>query len=107
MNFVKSLKDNIVSISEFNRGLAGKIFDSVKKTGPKVVFKNNAPECVLLSPEEYIKLVEQAEDARDLALAMERIEQCKVSETISMEDIEAKYDFKLNDVKAIETDEIL
>lgn len=47
-----------VSISLFNRGFAGKIFEEVKKNGAKVVMKNNSPECVLLSPEEYIKLME-------------------------------------------------
>ena len=44
---------NTVPISMFNRGLAGKIFDEVKQSGAKVVMKNNAAECVLLSPEEY------------------------------------------------------
>ncbi len=103
MNFVKDLKENIVSISEFNRGLAGKIFDSVRKTGPKLVFKNNAPECVLISPEEYIKLVEEAENARDLALAMERLERYKKApETISVAEIEAEYGFDLDDVEAID-----
>ena len=42
-----------VPISLFNRGLAGKVFEEVRQQGAKVVMKNNAPECVLLSPEEY------------------------------------------------------
>lgn len=41
---------NTVPISLFNRGLAGKIFNEVKQSGAKVVMKNNAAECVLLSP---------------------------------------------------------
>ena len=45
---------NTVPISLFNRGLAGKIFNEVKQSGAKVVMKNNAAECVLLSPEEYV-----------------------------------------------------
>ena len=31
MNFVKELSNKTVSISEFNRGLAGRIFDDVNK----------------------------------------------------------------------------
>ncbi len=35
-----------VPISRFNKGLAGKIFTEVRRTGPKVVMKNNVAECV-------------------------------------------------------------
>lgn len=63
-----------VSISLFNRGFAGKIFEEVKKNGAKVVMKNNSPECVLLSPEEYIKLMDEINDARLLAAATERMQ---------------------------------
>lgn len=64
---------NTVPISLFNRGLAGKIFNEVKQSGAKVVMKNNAVECVLLSPEEYISLIDEVNDARLLALASERM----------------------------------
>lgn len=47
---IRSAIENTISISQFNRGLAGKIFDEVKRYGAKVVMKNNSPECVLLSP---------------------------------------------------------
>ena len=64
---------NTISISLFNRGLAGKVFEDVKRSGAKVVIKNNAPECVLLSPDEYVKLMDEVNDARLLALATERM----------------------------------
>ena len=35
--------------------------------------KGDAAECVLLSPDEYVRLVEDAEDARLFALAAERL----------------------------------
>ena len=54
----RSAIENTIPISLFNRGLAGKIFDEVKRYGAKVVMKNNTPECVLLSPEEYIQLLD-------------------------------------------------
>ena len=53
---IRSALENTIPISQFNRGLAGKIFEEVKRYGAKVVMKNNIPECVLLSPEEYIRL---------------------------------------------------
>ena len=64
---------NTIPISLFNRGLAGKIFDEVKQSGAKVVMKNNAAECVLLSPEEYMSLIDEVNDARLLTLASERM----------------------------------
>ena len=70
-SIAKSLK-NTLSISLFNRGQAGKIFDSVKKEGAKIVIKNNNPECVLISPEEYINLIEELENARLMQITLER-----------------------------------
>ena len=64
---------NTVPISLFNRGLAGKIFDEVKQSGAKVVMKNNTAECVLLSPEEYMSLIDEVNDARLLTMASERM----------------------------------
>ena len=33
--------DSIISISQFNKGQANKIFSDVKKVGTKIVVKNN------------------------------------------------------------------
>lgn len=64
---------NTISISLFNRGLAGQVFEDVKRSGAKVVMKNNSAECVLLAPDEYVKLMDEVNDARLLALATERM----------------------------------
>ena len=44
MSSVVSAIQNTVSLSKFNRGLAGKIFSDVKTYGAKVVMKNNTAE---------------------------------------------------------------
>ena len=75
------------SISLFNRGLAGKIFSDVRRTGAKVVMKNNAPECVLLSPEEYVQLMDAVNDAKLLSLAAERLEGYDTDKVIRSEDV--------------------
>lgn len=41
MASVMSAITNTVPITQFNRGLAGKIFEDVKQCGAKVVMKNN------------------------------------------------------------------
>ena len=42
MPSVVSAITNTVPISHFNRGLAGQIFEDVKRTGAKVVMKNKS-----------------------------------------------------------------
>lgn len=82
MNNVISAIQDTISISLFNKGLAGKIFSEVRKTGAKVVVKNNQPEAVLLSPEEYIDLVNAVNDARLLQVAEDRLSNYHVDTVI-------------------------
>lgn len=105
MNFIKQISNRTVSISDFNRGLAGRIFDDVKSTGSKVVLKNNTPECVLLSPEEYSRLMDEVEDARDLMLAKSRLESMNEIDLISKEDIEEAFKMNFDDIEPLSEDE--
>lgn len=87
---VTSAIRNTVPITSFNRGLAGKVFEDVRRNGTMVVMKNNAAECVLISPKEYVRLMDELEDARLLALAQERLAQYDPSQTISHEEVCAR-----------------
>ena len=78
---------NTVPISLFNKGQAGRIFADVKKSGAKVVMKNNVAECVLLSPTEYRQLMDEINDARLLAMAAERMKDYDPSKTVSEQDM--------------------
>lgn len=73
MNSVLSVIENTIPFSSFNCGLVGKIFDDVKHYGSKVVMKNNIAEYVLLAPDEYIRLINEVNDARLLTTAVERM----------------------------------
>ena len=84
---VTSAIRSTVPISLFNRGLAGKIFEEVKQQGSKVVMKNNTPECVLLSPEEYLHLMDEVNDAKLAALAAERMQHFDPAATIPAEEV--------------------
>lgn len=84
---VTSAIRNTVPITLFNRGLAGKIFEEVKQQGSKVVMKNNTPECVLLSPEEYLHLMDEVNDAKLAALAAERMQHFDPAAAISAEEV--------------------
>ena len=84
---VTSAIRNTVPITLFNRGLAGKIFEEVKQQGSKVVMKNNTPESVLLSPEEYLHLMDEVTDAKLAALAAERMQHLDPAAAISAEEV--------------------
>lgn len=101
MTSVRSAIENTVSISQFNRGQAGKIFEDVKQSGAKVVMKNNVPECVLMSPESYIALLDALEDAQQV-LAMERLANYDPEKLISQEEINRKYGITQEELDAME-----
>lgn len=98
MESVVSAITNTIPISQFNRGLAGKIFEDVKQNGAKVVMKNNAAECVLLSPDEYVRLIDELNDARLLALANERLAKTDPASFISEEEMEERLGVRAEDL---------
>ena len=58
--------------------------------------KNNAPECVLLSPDDYSKLIERLENAELLAMASERLKDINLetTETFSLDEVCKEADVK-------------
>lgn len=103
VNPIRGAIENTIPISLFNRGLAGKIFEDVRRCGAKVVMKNNSAECVLLSPEQYVRLLDEVNDARLLALASDRM--AKYNGTaVSQEDMDREFGFTPGDYK--DTEEI-
>lgn len=88
MQSVTSAINRTVPISQFNRGLAGQIFSDVKKTGPKVVMKNNEAEVVLLPPDQYVELMDILNDYELLSIAMERMEHYDPSALISEDEMD-------------------
>ena len=99
-NITSAIRDTI-SISLFNRGLAGKIFEDVKQSGAKVVMKNNSAECVLLSPEEYVKIMDEVNDARLLSLANERMQNFNSANLITGEALYKELGITKEDLDAI------
>lgn len=68
-----SVLKSIIPVSRFNKGEAGRIFDELTLDTTKIVVKNNVPVAVILSPEEYTRLIEMNEDNILLAEAAMRI----------------------------------
>ena len=97
---------NTVPITQFNRGYAGKIFEEVKRSGAKVVMKNNAAECILLSPDEYVKIMDELNDMRLLAIANQRILNSDSATWISDEEMNKRLGISEEDLKGFEEVEI-
>ena len=100
VNIASAIK-NTIPISQFNRGLAGKIFEEVKQCGAKVVMKNNVAECVLISPDEYIRLIDEVNDARLLTIATERMEKYNSFDAINAEDLYKELEITKEDLSAV------
>ena len=50
--------DSCIPVSLFNNGGAAKIFDEVRKTGYKIVVKDDSPDCVIISREEMLEMLD-------------------------------------------------
>ncbi len=66
-----------VPISRFNKGEAGKIIEEVKNDGIRVIVKNNEPECVIITVEEYDKMMELSNRAVSVFQSKEEEEKRK------------------------------
>lgn len=102
MSSVLSAIENIVPISQFNRGLAGKIFSDVKKHGPKVVIKNNSAEAVIVSPAEYVEIQDELNDYLLLTLAVERMANCNPNTLISQKDMAKRMNITAQDLDSVD-----
>lgn len=110
MNSTPSLTDflrNMIPITDLNKGKSAKIIGEVKKTGYKVILKNNRPEAVLITPkqlEEYEKIKAEYED---MALAMEaykRLENFDASKAISHTDILNEFGISQEELDSIDVE---
>ncbi len=102
MSSVVSAINRTVPISQFNRGQAGQIFSDVKNHGAKVVMKNNAAEVVLISPDEYVEIMDTLNDYLLLTMAVERMPNYDQSALISEEEMDKRLGITQEDLDSID-----
>ncbi|MDF2513603.1 MAG: hypothetical protein K0S04_3469 [Herbinix sp.] len=73
MAITTNMLNSLISITQFNKGQASKIFDRLRTERQLIVLKNNQPSAIILSPEEYARLSEIEEDYLLLLQANERL----------------------------------
>ena len=98
MQTYKKLNEHLVSITRFNKGESGKVFDEVSQKGIGIVMKNNHAECVLLSPEMYDEMLEAIEDSYWLALARVR-EENRTGKPVSMKKVASMFGITEEDIE--------
>ncbi len=101
MSSVVSAIKNTVPLSQFNRGLAGKIFSDVKTHGTKVVMKNNSAEVVLVPPEEYLEIMNALNDYLLLTMAVKRMEKYDPSDIITEAEMDKRLEITQEDLDSV------
>lgn len=92
---LREVVGKLISVSELSRGMASKVIQNVaKEKGQYIVVKNNKPEAVIISVEEYMELIEAKEDLELLQVADSRMNDYIPEETASFEDVLSKYNIK-------------
>lgn len=86
MTHTANVLNSLVSITQFNRGQASRIFDRLHAENQLVVLKNNQPAAVILSPAEYARLREIEEDYYLLLEATNRLAK-NSAPTVPMSDV--------------------
>ena len=64
--------------------------------------KNNTAKCAILSPDEYIRLVDEVNDAKLLSMAIERMEHTDLSKAIPAAEVYAELGISQEDIDAME-----
>lgn len=101
---IANMLNTIVPISRFNKGEANKIFDEVKKSGSKVVVKNNVPTCILITPEKYEEMINIIEDYKLLLETENRMKNLTESELIPRDELMEGLNISEKDLEDIEVD---
>ena len=98
--------NHTIPISQFHKGMAAQIFSDVRKSGAKVVIKNNEPECILMSPDEYMGFMEELADARLQLIALQRIANGALEHTSTQKEVMERFGITEEDLAAMEEVEI-
>lgn len=102
MSIAYETLNSLVSITQFNKGQASRIFDRLNTEKQLIVLKNNIPSAVIISPDEYVRLSEIAEDYYLLLEAHERLKNNSGQKTLSFDDVMQNYGISESDIENAE-----
>lgn len=85
---LRSALDHMISVSDLGRGQASKVVNDVEKNKEQyIVVKNNKPQAIIISIDEYMDLMEAREELDLFMLAQERIGKGSEKESIEFNEV--------------------
>ncbi|MBI9014641.1 MAG: type II toxin-antitoxin system Phd/YefM family antitoxin [Clostridiales bacterium] len=102
---LRNALDNIISVSELGRGKASKVIQNVESNKEQyIVVKNNKPQAIIMSIEEYSDLQKLREEYELLKLAAQRVSESNDAEYRSIDDVMKDLDIDEKDLEDLEDD---
>jgi len=78
---LRAVIDSIISITDLSRGKVSKVVQNVAEVGREyIIVKNNEPQAVLLSVNDYTRLMNDHERVRQLEEELENLELLLIAE---------------------------
>ena len=106
MEKLTSTIHHTIPISQFYKGKAAQVFAGVRESGVKLVVKDDEPECVLMSPTMYMRLMDELADARLQSLALQRLLGGGLEHLSSQQDVMDSFGITAEELDTMEEVEI-
>lgn len=92
MSALLNRAEQAVSATEMVRGFSAKLKEVTSaEVTHLVIFKDNEPAAVLVGVDTYQALQDELEDLRAERLAIERLSSLDIKNSVSLEDMEARF----------------
>lgn len=102
---LRNALNHMVSVSDLGRGQASKVVNDVEKSKEQyIVVKNNKPQAVIISIDEYMDLMESKEELELVLMAQDRIKSVENSQAIDFEDILSEAGLTMSEIDKIKND---
>ena len=102
---LRNALDHIISVSELGRGKASKVIQNVESNKEQyIVVKNNKPQAIIMSIEEYSDLQKLREEYELLKLAAQRVAENTDAEYKSFDDVMKELDIDEKELEDVEDD---
>ena len=107
MDAILNGSSTTVPFSAFDEGKARQIFADVRRSGTKIVVNDDdSAECILMSPEEYLKMSDDYNDVKLMAVAEDSLSRFDRSKLISQEDFDRMFGITPEDLEGWEDIEL-
>jgi len=100
---LRDIVNHIISVSDLGRGKASKVIKNIESDNESyIIVKNNKPKAVIVSVDEYNRMVDSLEKMELLLLASKRIKTNKQSEYLAYEDVLAEFHITAEEIETLQ-----